>query len=203
MSGATSTKEDEHHVAQATLDCDRCGAAVLAFGLAACGGGDDDDGHGRRHHGGADDTAAGGGGRGKTVKIIASVPPTDHGWLGAISKNAKEAADAVRRRRLQLLEAADADSQAQQIEQAISQKPDALVVLPQDGAALTPVAQKAEQAGIPVVNIDRLFTDAGRGDAPRSSATTTRSACWRRLHRRPARSARATSSRSRASPASR
>ena len=32
------------------------------------------------------------------------------------------------------------------------------MVLPQDGAALTPVAQKAERAGIPVVNIDRLFT---------------------------------------------
>ena len=31
-------------------------------------------------------------------------------------------------------------------------------MLPQDGAALTPVAQKAERAGIPVVNIDRLFT---------------------------------------------
>ena len=44
------------------------------------------------------------------------------------------------------------------MEQAISQKPDVLVVLPQDGAALTPVAQKAERAGIPVVNIDRLFT---------------------------------------------
>ena len=29
---------------------------------------------------------------GKTVHIIASVPPTDHGWLGAISKNAKKAA---------------------------------------------------------------------------------------------------------------
>jgi ribose transport system substrate-binding protein len=58
----------------------------------------------------------------------------------------------------ELLQAADADSQAQQVEQAISQKPDVLVVLPQDGAALTPVAQKAERAGIPVVNIDRLFT---------------------------------------------
>ena len=31
-------------------------------------------------------------------------------------------------------------------------------MLPQDGAALTPAAQKAEKAGIPVVNIDRLFT---------------------------------------------
>ena len=40
----------------------------------------------------------------------------------------------------------------------ISEKPDVLVVLPQDGEALTPVAQQAEAAGIPVVNIDRLFT---------------------------------------------
>ena len=27
------------------------------------------------------------------VRIVASVPPTDHGWLGAVSKNAQEAAD--------------------------------------------------------------------------------------------------------------
>jgi ribose transport system substrate-binding protein len=95
---------------------------------------------------------------GETVTIIASVPPTDHGWLGAISKNAQAAADQHDDVEFTLLEAADADSQAQQIEQAISQNPDVLVVLPQDGAALTPVARRAEQAGIPVVNIDRLFT---------------------------------------------
>ena len=95
---------------------------------------------------------------GKKVKIIASVPPTDHGWLGAISKDAKAAAEQYDDVDFELLQAADADSQAQQIEQAIAKKPDVLVVLPQDGAALTPVAQKAERAGIPVVNIDRLFT---------------------------------------------
>src|SRR3954470_12053525 len=98
------------------------------------------------------------GGTGKTVRIIASVPPTDHGWLGAISKNAKAAAAQHKDVKFELLQAADADSQAQQIEQAIAQKPDALVILPQDGAALTPAAQKAQRAGIPVVNIDRLFT---------------------------------------------
>ena len=96
---------------------------------------------------------------GKTVSIIASVPPTDHGWLGAISKNAQDAADQYKDVDFELLQAADADSQAQQVEQAIAKKPDALVVLPQDGAALTPVAQKAENAGIPVVNIDRLFSE--------------------------------------------
>ena len=133
------------------------GATVLAIGLAACGGSDTK----------TVTVAAtaptgtapsGGGGDGRTVSIIASVPPTDHGWLGAISKNAKAAAEQYSDVDFQLLEAADADSQAQQIEQAIAQEPDVLVVLPQDGAALTPVAQRAEKAGIPVVNIDRLFT---------------------------------------------
>ena len=114
------------------------------------------DGHRRRSPSTAPTPAAAA--PGKTVNIIASVPPTDHGWLGAISKNAKAAAAQHTDVKFELLQAADADSQAQQIEQAIAKKPDALVVLPQDGAALTPVAQKAERAGIPVVNIDRLFT---------------------------------------------
>ncbi len=132
-------------------------AVFLATAVAACGGGDDDD---------ADTTAAadtatteeGGGGDKGPVTIVASVPPTDHGWLGAISKDAQAQADDYDDVDFQLLEAADSDSQAQQIEQVIPEKPDALVVLPQDGEALTPVAQKAEAAGIPVVNVDRLFT---------------------------------------------
>ncbi len=130
-------------------------AAALALGVAACG---DEETKtvtvSAAPATGANPDTAGG----KTVTIIASVPPTDHGWLGAISKNAKAAAEKFDDVKFSLLEAADADSQAQQIEQAISRKPDVLVVLPQDGAALTPVAQKAERAGIPVVNIDRLFT---------------------------------------------
>jgi ribose transport system substrate-binding protein len=130
-------------------------AALAALSLAACGGGGDTKTVTVQAPA-ANATAETGGG--KTVHIIASVPPTDHGWLGAISKNAKAAASGYKDVKFDLLQAADADSQAQQIEQAISQKPDALVVLPQDGEALTPVAQKAERAGIPVVNIDRLFT---------------------------------------------
>ncbi len=132
-------------------------AAVLSLAVAACGGDD----------GGTETvTVQSGGGAsgesnpdGKTVRIVASVPPTDHGWLGAISKNAKAAAEQYDDVEFELLEAADADSQAQQIEQVISSKPDALVVLPQDGEALTPVAQKAEEAGIKVVNVDRLFSE--------------------------------------------
>ena len=132
-------------------------ALVLALGASACMGDDDDDAASTTDTAGETTTNTGGG-SGETVTIIASVPPTDHGWLGAISKDAKAAADKHDDVDFELLEAADADSQAQQIEQAISRSPDALVVLPYDGAALTPVAQKAEAAGIRVVNVDRLFT---------------------------------------------
>ena len=131
-------------------------AAALALGVAACGSGDTKTVTVQAPAAQTADTESGG--TGKTVRIIASVPPTDHGWLGAISKNAKSAAEQHQDVKFELLQAADADSQAQQIEQAIAQKPDALVVLPQDGEALTPVAQKAERAGIPVVNIDRTFS---------------------------------------------
>ena len=130
-------------------------AALLAVGVAACGG---DTETVTVEAPASGESPASGTEGGKTVKIIASVPPTDHGWLGAISKNAQAAADEFDDVDFELLQAADADSQAQQVEQAIAQKPDVLVILPQDGAALTPVAQKAEKAGIPVVNIDRLFT---------------------------------------------
>ncbi|MET0750159.1 MAG: substrate-binding domain-containing protein, partial [Solirubrobacterales bacterium] len=133
-------------------------AAILALGVAACGGEET-----TTVTAPATDTSSSGGdsggGSGETVSIVASVPPTDHGWLGAISKNAQAAADQYDDVDFQLLEAADSDSQAQQIEQAISEEPDALVVLPQDGEALTPVAQKAEEAGIPVINVDRLFSE--------------------------------------------
>jgi ribose transport system substrate-binding protein len=132
-------------------------AVFLVTAVAACGGGDDDDDGGGDTAAATTTTEEGGGDTGP-VTIVASVPPTDHGWLGAISKNAQSQADEYDDVDFRLLEAADSDSQAQQIEQVIPEKPDALVVLPQDGEALTPVAQKAEAAGIPVVNVDRLFT---------------------------------------------
>jgi ribose transport system substrate-binding protein len=134
-------------------------AGLLVLGVSACGGDSETvTVTSESSAGGGAEGGDTGGDSGKTVSIVASVPPTDHGWLGAISKDAQAQADQYDDIDFKLLEAADADSQAQQIEQVISEKPDVLVVLPQDGEALTPVAQKAEAAGIPVVNIDRLFT---------------------------------------------
>ena len=137
-------------------------AAVPALLLAACSS-DSDDGDSAEssstnasdNTSATDDTT--GGGTGRTITIIASVPPTDHGWLGQIAAKAQEAADGHPDVEFRLLEAADADSQAAQIETAINDRPDALVVLPYDGDQLTPVAEKAMAAGIPVINVDRLF----------------------------------------------
>ena len=94
---------------------------------------------------------------GDPVTIVASVPPTDHGWLGQVAAKAQEAADQWEDVEFRLVEAADADSQASQIQTVINEEPDAIVVLPYDGEALTPVAEEAMAAGIPVINVDRLF----------------------------------------------
>lgn len=96
---------------------------------------------------------------GKTVKIAFSAPGADHGWLAAITKNARAEADKFDDVELILTEGTnDSAAQASQIETLISQKPNALIVLPHEGAALTPAAQKAMDAGIPVVNLDREFS---------------------------------------------
>src|SRR5215203_4689428 len=92
-------------------------AVLLALGAAACGDDDEDNGGSGDSGQAAQTTGDGGasgsgsdGGTGGPVTIVASVPPTDHGWLGAISKNAKAAAERYDDVRFRLLEAADADS---------------------------------------------------------------------------------------------
>ena len=52
----------------------------------------------------------------------------------------------------------DANLQISQVETFINDKVDAIVLLPTDGAALTEVAIKAMEAGIPVINVDREFS---------------------------------------------
>jgi ribose transport system substrate-binding protein len=131
---------------------------VLAFGVAACGGSDNDDNDG----GGAQTNTVKSTGSTKPVKIALSVPAADHGWLAAVSKDAKAVAENLEGVELTVNDSAtDSAQQADQIETLIDGKPDALVVLPNEGDALTPVAQKATAAGIPVVNIDREFSTPG------------------------------------------
>jgi ribose transport system substrate-binding protein len=134
---------------------------ALAFGVAACGGDEEADtpaADSGKESGGTQATAAADG----PVKIAFSAPGADHGWMAAITENARDEAKKLGDVELIASEGVtDSAAQADQIETLISQKPDALVVLPNEGDALTPVAQKATAAGIPVIDVDREFTTPG------------------------------------------
>ncbi|WP_076262449.1 substrate-binding domain-containing protein [Intrasporangium flavum] len=96
---------------------------------------------------------------GTKVTIGFSGPAADHGWLGAINSAAQAEAKKYSDVDLKVAEGTnDASLQISQIETFINDKVDAIVLLPTDGAALTEVATKAMQAGIPVINVDREFS---------------------------------------------
>jgi len=131
--------------------------AALAVGVAACG----------QDSGGGDGANTvtqqkGSPAQSKPVTIAFSAPGADHGWMAAITDNARAQAKELDGVTLKLAEGVtDSAAQADQIETLIAGKPDALVILPNEGDALTPVALKAMAAGIPVVNVDREFAEPG------------------------------------------
>ena len=95
---------------------------------------------------------------GDNVTIGFSAPAADHGWIAGITNAAKAEAEKYDDVDLQVAEGTnDVSTQISQVETFINDKVDAIVLLPFDGAALTPVALKAMQAGIPVINVDREF----------------------------------------------
>jgi ribose transport system substrate-binding protein len=95
---------------------------------------------------------------GDTVTIGFSAPAADHGWMSGITNAAKAEADKYDDIELQVAEGTnDVSTQISQVETFINDGVDAIVLLPFDGAALTPVALKAMDAGIPVINVDRQF----------------------------------------------
>jgi ribose transport system substrate-binding protein len=97
---------------------------------------------------------------GDTVTIGFSAPAADHGWIAGITEAARNAADQYEDVDLQVAEGTnDVSTQISQVETFINDGVDAIVLLPFDGAALTPVAIQAMQAGIPVINVDREFDD--------------------------------------------
>jgi ribose transport system substrate-binding protein len=96
---------------------------------------------------------------GTAVTIGFSAPAADHGWIAAITTNAKAQAEKYEDVTLNAVEGSnDVSQQISQVETLISQKPNALVILPFDGSALTEVAIRAMDAGIPVINLDRVFS---------------------------------------------
>jgi ribose transport system substrate-binding protein len=134
------------------------GLAVLA--LAACTGNDAKDdkadlggGTSQADNGSNDES-------GDKVVIGFSAPAADHGWMGSITESAQTVADQYDDVELRVADGTnDVNLQISQVETFINDGVDAIVLLPFDGAAMTPVALKAMDAGIPVINVDREFDD--------------------------------------------
>ncbi|MGX6607753.1 substrate-binding domain-containing protein [Micromonosporaceae bacterium Da 78-11] len=98
---------------------------------------------------------------GTKVVIGFSAPAADHGWVAAITNNAKAQAAAYGDVELKAVEAGtDAAAQRAAISTLIAQKPNVIVMLPYDGKELNAAGLQAMQAGIPVVNLDRAFPSA-------------------------------------------
>jgi ribose transport system substrate-binding protein len=109
---------------------------------------------------------------GKPVTIGFSAPAADHGWIAAIAANAQaQAAKYPDVTFAPVNPTNDITQQIAAVETLINRKVNALVILPNDGSQLTSLGTRAMQAGIPVVNLDRIFDSplAARG----SAATTT------------------------------
>ncbi|MET9339701.1 ABC transporter substrate-binding protein [Nonomuraea sp. NPDC003804] len=97
---------------------------------------------------------------GTRVVIGFSAPAADHGWIAAIAKNAESTAKRYTDVDFKPVEPTnDINAQISAVESLIAAKVNALVILPNDGRQLNQVALQATAAGIPVVNLDRIFPD--------------------------------------------
>ncbi|PZG17018.1 ABC transporter substrate-binding protein [Nonomuraea aridisoli] len=97
---------------------------------------------------------------GERVVIGFSAPAADHGWIAAIAKNAQATAEQYSDVEFRPVEPTnDINQQISAVESLIAAKVNVLVILPNDGQQLNQVALQATEAGIPVVNLDRVFPD--------------------------------------------
>ncbi|MGY1747740.1 substrate-binding domain-containing protein [Modestobacter sp. SYSU DS0511] len=128
------------------------GAGVLVAGCTSNTPEESSSGSGGNNAASANDEA------GETVTIGFSAPAADHGWMAGITEAARAEADGYSDVELVVAEGTnDVSTQISQVETFINDDVDAIVLLPFDGAALTPVALRAMEAGIPVINVDREF----------------------------------------------
>ena len=133
-------------------------AGVAVLSLAACTSNSSED-DSSNTSGGTQNAPAGSNDEpGDKVVIGFSAPAADHGWMGSITDSAKAEAKKYSDVELRVAEGTnDVNLQISQVETFINDGVDAIVLLPFDGAAMTPVALKAMEAGIPVINVDREF----------------------------------------------
>lgn len=97
--------------------------------------------------------------QGKKLKIGVSIPEADHGWTAGVNHWAKEAAKLYPNVDFVISTAATPDKQISDIETMMASKVDGLVILATESAPITPIAKKAHDAGVFIVNVDRGFLE--------------------------------------------
>lgn len=95
----------------------------------------------------------------KKVKIGVSVPAADHGWTAGIGWWAKRAMALHPEVEWSFQTAQNPEKQIADIEDMMVKGVDGLVILATESAPLTPVAKKAHERGIYIVNVDRGFLE--------------------------------------------
>ncbi|QJD83940.1 substrate-binding domain-containing protein [Cohnella herbarum] len=134
---------------------------ILAFAvvLSACNSGNNESSESPQASNSASPEATASGDEANAVggnyTIGISLPAADHGWMGALIGNAKAEAEKHKNIESIVYTAKDPAKQTSDIEDLITKKVDAIVMLPIESAALTPAAEKVAKAGIPLIVIDR------------------------------------------------
>src|ERR671916_2781201 len=129
-------------------------ALALAMAVAACGDDDDDDGGGG---GGGGDGGGGGGSialllpESKTARYESQDRPNFENKVKELCPDCEIIYSNADQ---------DAAQQQQQVEAAITQGAEVLVLDPVDGAAAGPLVTRAKSQDIPVISYDRLILDA-------------------------------------------
>jgi ribose transport system substrate-binding protein len=100
----------------------------------------------------------GNGARGKKVLCLRFI---DHPYLTAYTKGMQKVADAYGIELETKVANGDINLQSQQVDQAINERPDLVIITPVDATAVVPLLRKLNQAGIPVIASNLLPIEEG------------------------------------------
>ncbi|MBL8764541.1 MAG: ABC transporter substrate-binding protein [Phycisphaerae bacterium] len=95
----------------------------------------------------------------KRFKIGVTVPAADHGWTAGVGWWARKAMELHPEIDWVYTTSANPEKQIADVEDMMVKGIDGLVILATESAPLTPIAKKARQRGIFIVNVDRGFLE--------------------------------------------
>lgn len=103
-------------------------------------------------------TPPAGGAKGKRVLCLRFM---DHPYLTAYTKGMQKVADAYGIQLKTVVANNDINLQSQQVDQAINERPDLVIILPVDATAVVPLLRKLNQAKIPTIASNLIPIDEG------------------------------------------